>query len=1832
MKRITLAVLSILSVIIAYTQSVRKPDFSMPKTVSKEAAADLRKAEAKNDAHQAINALIRLSVSESLIDPAELQNCIKTTERVAAKFKGDKQYGLFCALLAYLYNDFYGTDRWKYNQRELPLTPCPSDITEWSGDQFKARIKALCMESVSGVVGQNLKDCNLADYKDIIEMDELTLVYYPSLLDFAFQNACSLLDGIGSDSVKEVLDKALHSSSPDKAPYVLWLSLIEERDAKDFEDYLSECRKLSNNPYAGLIVARLGRMIDNTEVEKAKKYILFADEYITRFEDTPFKNDILNMVNDNRRALISINAMNYCAVGHPVEIDVNNYNAKHYGLDIYFSGEKDVLSGNNRRKAIAALKQSKPWRTVDVASRSKRLPFKEDSVLKVTFDKPGYYYVIPKFGGGITGDNTYSILKIRCLKVVPLVIKSEYMADVITVDPYSGSPIVGAKVALKGRKSAAVPAGISNTDGITDIFNKGRSGQHYDLRINVKGINYDFDEVGVYFNEKNAVDDRFKADVLTDRSIYHPGDSVDMLIVVSKTSAQNGKTPASEVCADYEIKVSLSDGNNQEVNSVTATTDSMGRAAMTFVVPTSGLTGSYFIKVNKAADNNQDLALSFITVSDYRMPEFEVKIDKVACDVPKKGYATIKGDAISYSGMPMVNATATLTLSETSWGWWRWNSDGKKLYSDSIDTDENGKFYFVVPDSVLSTKNALYKAEIDVAAINGATAEAATSFALTSKYEISLSVGNTNVDGEKPFRPDVKVTDPDGKQVDIPLNWALTHKEDTVASGQFSGEIDLSDIKPASYLLSVSAEDSVLADPAMTSVTVYNRASGIVPDKSALFVPVTNYSVGADGKADVEYATADHATYIYYCVHADNVTTPVSLAKADAGYYSLGVELPEGAERGTLCLYTVKDCKTYSLNVTLSRKKDDGLKIVGECFRDNLVPGANETWNISVRNADGSPVNAALALDMYNKALEALAPHSFAVSRQMPVFHSFIHANYPHKYDGYTRLSQTLKSLKNAKFISPYFLYLGGRGIYDYASAVTNGSVLYDSVVDEMKMDAAPMASAKQSSLMIRGTGNARASVDTTEDVEEEALSDDMDAGDGSSVPEVFDYRDSDVPMAIWEPSLTTDAQGNVRYSFTVPNANTTWRLRAVAWSKSMEIGALMHDFVASKPVMVQPNLPRFLRAGDEAVVLASVMNNTDSTQMVTTTVELFDPMTSALKVSKSFVQTIGSKQSDKVALKIYIDDDESAIGYRLRSTNGTFTDGEQNVIRILPSQASLIETTPFYLNPGDTLYSTKLPMAEDARISLTFSENPVWSIVSALPGLRENVDDYANNAASAIFAASVAKGIINDNPKIAEVLKAWAANPSDSALVSSLQKNEELKIALLNSTPWVQAAQNDSERMSRLALIFNDQEISKSINPALKVLEDLQMPDGGLAWGKWCKESSVWVTANVLAMLGALNELNWMPADSRLVGMIDKALTFYDRKVEDTDMMYCLVRPLFKSPISDNGRKVIKATLAEIRKDWKSYSDPAYKAMAAKALYINGDKNTALRLMKSVSEFGVFSKDQGLKFPSVNALYSYAVLLDAYATILPASKEVDGLRQQLIVRKQATDWGDATVTSEVVKAILSAGSCWTVDAKGAYAAVGNDVIRPVGPIETATGEFKADLSSFAGEEIKVHTSGAGPAYGAVYAQMKRDMDEVKAFSCDDLDIEKSVLVRRGTQWAVADSLQVGDRIKVQLTIHSKRNLQYVTIIDERPAAFEPVEQLPGWLWSEGIGFYRENRNSRTNLHVVYMRPGTYILSYEMNVGIAGKFSSGVASIQSQYSPEISAHSSGCRLIVGSAQ
>lgn len=71
-------------------------------------------------------------------------------------------------------------------------------------------------------------------------------------------------------------------------------------------------------------------------------------------------------------------------------------------------------------------------------------------------------------------------------------------------------------------------------------------------------------------------------------------------------------------------------------------------------------------------------------------------------------------------------------------------------------------------------------------------------------------------------------------------------------------------------------------------------------------------------------------------------------------------------------------------------------------------------------------------------------------------------------------------------------------------------------------------------------------------------------------------------PRILWLPSLETNADGVATAPFETPDNLTRFRLVALAQTRTNQFGSGDATFTVSKPLLVEPALPRFLRAGDE--------------------------------------------------------------------------------------------------------------------------------------------------------------------------------------------------------------------------------------------------------------------------------------------------------------------------------------------------------------------------------------------------------------------------------------------------------------------------------------------------------------------------------------------------------------------------------------------------------------------------------------------------------------------------
>jgi uncharacterized protein YfaS (alpha-2-macroglobulin family) len=743
--------------------------------------------------------------------------------------------------------------------------------------------------------------------------------------------------------------------------------------------------------------------------------------------------------------------------------------------------------------------------------------------------------------------------------------------------------------------------------------------------------------------------------------------------------------------------------------------------------------------------------------------------------------------------------------------------------------------------------------------------------------------------------------------------------------------------------------------------------------------------------------------------------------------------------------------------------------------------------------------------------------------------------------------------------------------------------------------------------------------------------------------------RESDVKTALWQPMLTSDLEGNISIEFEVPNFNTTWFTQTVAWDKKMIGSTWMAEVLTQKPLMVRSNMPRFLRQGDKATLAAMVQNATDENAACDAVIELFDPRSGDIYTSRNFNLQLDPSGSQAVTIDWQVPDTVAMVGFRIKAANDRFGDGEQVMVPVLTTISPVIETEPFYIEAAQSHFETPLPkFPNDARVTLEYCDNPTWYCVLALPTIFSDEYHIATQAAHSLFALQVAQGVAKEQPLIKEAITYWKQHDEDSTLVSMLQKNQDLKIGTLLASPWMRDADRQTLRMSKLNELFDEAIVKKEYEKIITALQSLQMGDGGFTWFRYpnCK-SSVWTTGTVLQLIGEIKHLGYLPEDNRLAEMTRRALAYYDSENvrllneakkyskepygQFTD--YAYTRTLFPDVKQSNASAdLLKKTVKYMDKNWSNSLTLKQKAYYAMTLNRNGYKKTASTIIESIRQFAIVKPNLGMYWDNLQTGYGWweldkvaytSTILQAMNEVDPRQQEIDQIRKWMLLMKQSNDWGTFSLAADAVYSILSTGSQWLDRGTTPTITIAGQPVN-LDKMSQYVGYFRTTLPATTAGSVVIDRTGKGPAWGAVYSQFKAPMTEIKEKAIDEVSISKEYYVyAQDGSLHQATSFKVGDKVKVRVIIKTNKDMDFVTITDERAACFEPVDQLSGYRAEDRTWFYLETKDTQTNVFINSLDKGTHIIGYDVWVTNPGEFTSGIATIQCQYAPQLSAHSAG---------
>ena len=333
------------------------------------------------------------------------------------------------------------------------------------------------------------------------------------------------------------------------------------------------------------------------------------------------------------------------------------------------------------------------------------------------------------------------------------------------------------------------------------------------------------------------------------------------------------------------------------------------------------------------------------------------------------------------------------------------------------------------------------------------------------------------------------------------------------------------------------------------------------------------------------------------------------------------------------------------------------------------------------------------------------------------------------------------------------------------------------------------------------------------------------------------------------------------------------------------------------------------------------------------------------------------------------------------------------------------------------------------------------------------------------------------------------------------------------------------------------------------------------------------------------------------------------------------------------------KKALERISKEWEHFSIYEKSIAAILLSRSKGYEREAGVILESLNQFASKSESKGWWFDNLSSGYNgwsklstTAIALEAYSEIEPMAPAVDGLRQWLVLQKETEDWGANSNTVEVIQAILSSGSKWTDSNDAPVIKLGNKQLSlPEGEMLTGLITLSIDPKLASGKDLKIEKSSSGPAWGGVISQFVAPIKDVKAEKCENLKIEKKLLVVKDTpsgEVATEGAIKVGDKVRVTITLTCDKDMSYVALIDERGACLEPAEQISGYTYEDGLGMYREIRDSKTSFFIDFLPKGVNVISYDCYADREGVYSIGIASVQSQYSPLQTAHSAGATISV----
>ena len=1466
----------------------------------------------------------------------------------------------------------------------------------------------------------------------------------------------------------------------------------------------------------------------------------------------------------------------------------------------------------------------------------------------------------------ITTDNK-NIQPQRCLYYVSdLYVLSQEMPEkkirYAVVSGTTGQPVAGATLVLKfpqrydtKKKSEVLTCGPNGEVVYTYTNNAPEDVRAYtttDKFLPSTGI---WNQFSFYENTRETQ----YVTLYTDRSIYRPGQTVH----VAALAFLNQRGLTTKAMPNKNMRLTLRNANHKVVEEKEVTTDEFGMASADFVLPQNGLNGTYVIQ------SNVGNGYAHLTVDEYKRPTFQIEFPEVKESYQHGDTVKVKAYAKSYAGVPVQGAKVTYRVdrSQAFW-WWRFGGDSDanaQLLEGETVTDADGAFTIpmpmMLPESALADRDHTARF-YQIKAWAQVTDQAGESH----EGEMTLPLGNKNTAiscdvPEKSLREDLKT-----------ITFSRHNMAGTVIEGRIKWQIDGGEWHDAeankpvdiSQLPLSSGRHEVQAvcenDTVKQTFVVFSLADKRPCIETHDWFYQTSSVFPRDGKpVTIQVGSSDTDTHILYTIISGKRVLESGVIDQSNAILTRQFTYREEYGSGLLLTYAwVKEGQMYQHQTQIMRPlPDKRLILTWKTFRDRLTPGQKEEWTLHIARPDGTPAKAQLLAAMYDKSLDNILSHGWDFSPN-------IHQNLPsaHWRKGYYgsrhfsgTAPQRYMRVLDLSFnrIDPSLLSMYWYGAVDELKTMSLGSANSSKRLLASR-SAAPKAIG---SFDMQAKEMAAETVAAEEMLADVAFSE-PDAGSAASGNngQEQQMRENLNETAFFYPALTTDADGNVAVKFTLPESLTTWRFMGLGHDKEMNYGMLNGEAVAKKDVMIQPNMPRFVRQGDKATLSARIFNTGEQAVSGTARLQLIDPETNKVIDQSTQPVTLDVNSTTTVAFVCAPKATWPALLIAKCSVEGkTFSDGEQHYLPVLPDVEMVVNTLPFTQNTAGLkeidltkLFPQSRSKDHTPKLTVEYTNHPAWLMIQALPSVAARNDKDVISQATAFYANSLGAFIMKQNPTIKGTIEQWQQElGTETSLMSSLQKNQDLKSLVIDETPWVMDADREADQKRQLINYFDDNTLQYRLDKNLQNLRDLQNGDGSWSWWPGMP-GNLYMTTAVVKMLTRLNAMTG--SQQGTTQMLSSAMQYLgkemveevkqmrklerEHKVKDlrpsetaVDVLYIwsLANTQLSGKTAD-ARTYLVDHLAKQTHEFTIYG----KAVAAVILAKNGKQQKAAEYLESIRQYSVYQQEKGRYFDTRKAYYSWrdykipteVAAIEALKAIEPNDLQtVEEMQRWLLQSKRTQAWDTPLNSVDAVYAFLN-GRTEMLQTKEPSVISLNGKPMDMPKATAGLGYVKTSASGNNLKTLSVRKTSDGTSWGAVYAQFMQPVTEIQSAAAG-ITVKRELLAA-DTQKPIGKALSVGDKIKIRITITAERDYDFVQLIDKRAACMEPVEQLSGYHW----GYYCSPKDYTTNYYFDRLSKGKHVVETEYYVDRQGTYATGTCTVQCAYAPEYTAREAAHTIVV----